>query len=184
VPIHNLVCRSEAKNSHSCPTLRTNSKTTWSKRGRRLKKRNLCCVLLAFFLVFPAVLPKKAAGCATAAGREPSGQSHGAGGRVYQRGAVPLPRTGAFLGLGCLQDRLTDNSLQALSAWQAKEDRWAAELSGIDSPPYGESRVGDLRLLARDGRVLTGRRGSPVRALAVNQIMNGNRGYVNGLKAP
>jgi uncharacterized protein (DUF885 family) len=44
------------------------------------------------------------------------------------------PEQAAFLGLAdAPQDRLTDNSLEALRAWQDKEDRWSAELSAIDS---------------------------------------------------
>ena len=45
-----------------------------------------------------------------------------------------FPEQAAFLGLAdAPQDRLTDNSLDALRAWQEKEDRWAAELSGVDA---------------------------------------------------
>jgi len=45
-----------------------------------------------------------------------------------------FPEQAAFLGLaGAPQDRLTDNSLVALRAWQEKEDRWAAELSRIEA---------------------------------------------------
>ena len=44
-----------------------------------------------------------------------------------------FPELAAFLGWAdAPQDRLTDNSLEALRAWQEKEDRWAAELSRID----------------------------------------------------
>jgi uncharacterized protein (DUF885 family) len=44
------------------------------------------------------------------------------------------PEQAAFLGLAdAPQDRLTDNSLTALRAWEEKEDRWAAELVRIDS---------------------------------------------------
>jgi uncharacterized protein (DUF885 family) len=44
------------------------------------------------------------------------------------------PEWGEFLGLaGAPHDRLTDNSLEALQAWQEKEDRWAAELARMDA---------------------------------------------------
>jgi uncharacterized protein (DUF885 family) len=45
-----------------------------------------------------------------------------------------FPELAAFLGLAdAPQDRLTDNSLEALRAWEEKEDRWSAELSLIDA---------------------------------------------------
>jgi uncharacterized protein (DUF885 family) len=44
------------------------------------------------------------------------------------------PEQAEFLGLPeAVHDRLTDNSLEALQAWQEKEDRWSAELSRIDA---------------------------------------------------
>ena len=45
-----------------------------------------------------------------------------------------FPERAAFMGLAdAPQDRLTDNSLEALRAWQEIEDRWAAELSKINA---------------------------------------------------
>jgi len=41
---------------------------------------------------------------------------------------------------GARHDRLTDNSLQALDAWQAREDAWFAELNAIDRPVDAGSR--------------------------------------------
>src|SRR6185295_8475526 len=35
---------------------------------------------------------------------------------------------------GAHHDQLSDNSLDALKAWQAKEDGWLAEVNGIDPP--------------------------------------------------
>jgi len=44
-----------------------------------------------------------------------------------------FPEQAAFLGVpDAANDRLTDNSLAGLRAWQAKEDAWAAELAKID----------------------------------------------------
>lgn len=44
------------------------------------------------------------------------------------------PETASLYGVpGRHHDRLTDNSLAALSAWQAKEDGWLAELKQIDA---------------------------------------------------
>ena len=41
---------------------------------------------------------------------------------------------------GARHDRLFDNSLAALSAWQAREDAWLAELDGLGEPTDVGSR--------------------------------------------
>jgi len=47
---------------------------------------------------------------------------------------IRFPEQAEFLGLAdASHDRLTDNSLVALRAWQEIEDRWAAGLSQMDS---------------------------------------------------
>ena len=51
------------------------------------------------------------------------------------------PETGTYLSLpGARHDRLTDNSLQALAAWQAREDAWLAELNALGTPTEVGSR--------------------------------------------
>jgi len=90
---------------------------------------------LAFFLVFPAASCRKKQPAAQQPPAENLAAKVTALADEYIKEALfRYPEQAAFLGLAdASQDRLTDNSLQALSAWQAKEDRWAAELSGIDS---------------------------------------------------
>jgi uncharacterized protein (DUF885 family) len=41
--------------------------------------------------------------------------------------------------VGRPQDRLTDNSLAALTKWQAQEDRWLADVRGIDAATIQEA---------------------------------------------
>jgi uncharacterized protein (DUF885 family) len=51
------------------------------------------------------------------------------------------PETGTYLSLpGARHDRLTDNSLRALAAWQAREDAWLAELDALGAPAEVGSR--------------------------------------------
>ena len=51
------------------------------------------------------------------------------------------PETGTYLSLpGARHDRLTDNSLQALAAWQAREDTWLTELDALGAPAEVGSR--------------------------------------------
>jgi uncharacterized protein (DUF885 family) len=99
-------------------------------------KRRLClCIPLAFFLVVPFSACRKE----QPAPQEPSIEALAA--RVtamadeYIKEALSrYPEQAAFLGLAdAPQDRLTDNSLAALRAWEEKEDRWAAGLVRIDS---------------------------------------------------
>jgi len=90
---------------------------------------------LAFFLVFPA------ASCRKKQPATPPPSADALAARVtaladeyIKEALLRYPEQAAFLGLAdAPQDRLTDNSLQALSVWQAKEDRWADDLSAIDS---------------------------------------------------
>jgi uncharacterized protein (DUF885 family) len=50
-----------------------------------------------------------------------------------------FPETGTFFGIaGARHDGLTDNSLEALLAWQARQDAWLVELNAISEPgPIG-----------------------------------------------
>jgi uncharacterized protein (DUF885 family) len=51
------------------------------------------------------------------------------------------PGTGTYFSIpGARHDRLTDNSLQALAAWQAREDTWLAELEALGVPAEIGSR--------------------------------------------
>jgi uncharacterized protein (DUF885 family) len=51
------------------------------------------------------------------------------------------PETGTYLSLpGARHDRLTDNSLQALAAWRAREDTWLAELDALGASDEVGSR--------------------------------------------
>jgi uncharacterized protein (DUF885 family) len=51
------------------------------------------------------------------------------------------PEMGTHYGIpGARHDRLTDNSLEALTAWQQREDRWLAELDRIGAPAAIGSR--------------------------------------------
>ncbi|HEY5658055.1 MAG TPA: DUF885 domain-containing protein [Myxococcota bacterium] len=51
------------------------------------------------------------------------------------------PEIGTALSLpGARHDRLTDNSLEALAAWQAREDAWLAELDALGAPEEIGSR--------------------------------------------
>jgi uncharacterized protein (DUF885 family) len=100
-----------------------------------LKKRDLYCILLASFLVFSASACRKK----QPAPQQPPTENLAAkvtalADEYIKEALFRYPEQAAFLGfVEAPQDRLTDNSLDALRAWQAKEDRWAAELSGIDS---------------------------------------------------
>lgn len=49
------------------------------------------------------------------------------------------PETGTYYSLpGARHDRLIDNSLESLEAWQAREDAWLAELTALEAPlPIG-----------------------------------------------
>jgi len=100
-----------------------------------MKKRKASCSLLALFLVvsFSSCRKEKPSS------EQPSVNAMAA--RVtaladeYLKEALSrYPEWAEFLGLaGAPHDRLTDNSLEALQAWQEKEDRWSAELSRIDA---------------------------------------------------
>jgi uncharacterized protein (DUF885 family) len=48
------------------------------------------------------------------------------------------PETITYYGLPGRHDRLTDNSLAALAAWQAREDEFRARLLALSPPPPGE----------------------------------------------
>ncbi len=51
------------------------------------------------------------------------------------------PEVGTYLSLpGARHDRLMDNSLRALAAWQAREDAWLAELDALATPAEVGSR--------------------------------------------
>jgi uncharacterized protein (DUF885 family) len=51
------------------------------------------------------------------------------------------PEMGTYYSLpNARHDRLTDNSLGAQAAWQAKEDAWLAELSAVGVPAQVGSR--------------------------------------------
>jgi uncharacterized protein (DUF885 family) len=52
-----------------------------------------------------------------------------------------FPETGTYYSLpGARHDRLTDNTLPALAAWQAREDAWLAELEAMEAPAEIGSR--------------------------------------------
>ncbi len=52
-----------------------------------------------------------------------------------------FPEMGTYYSIeGARHDRLTDNSLDALQEWQAREDDWLARLSAIDAPTQVGSR--------------------------------------------
>ena len=54
---------------------------------------------------------------------------------------VRFPETGTYYSLpGARHDRLTDNTLAALAAWQAREDAWLAELDAVGTPAEIGSR--------------------------------------------
>ncbi len=58
---------------------------------------------------------------------------------------------------GSRHDRLPDNSLAGLAAWQQKEDAWLSRLEGIPAPSRDrQPRLGDLWALKRTARELSG----------------------------
>ena len=101
-----------------------------------MKARQLFCCILGFLLVASLL------GCRKEQAKEGLPSTEAATARVntladeYIKEALArFPEQAAGLGLpDTAPDRLTDNSLEALHAWQQIEDRWAAELSLIDAP--------------------------------------------------
>jgi uncharacterized protein (DUF885 family) len=68
-----------------------------------------------------------------------------------------FPLGAAFNGVpGAANDRLGDNSLEAMARWQQREDRWLAELRAIDPTPLrhtpDEATYGTLRELLEASR--------------------------------
>jgi len=61
------------------------------------------------------------------------------------------PEMGTYYGIpGVRHDRFTDNSLEALAAWQRREDAWLAELDRIDEPAAVGSRDWVTRGILRE----------------------------------
>ncbi len=61
------------------------------------------------------------------------------------------PEMGTYYGIaGARHDRLTDNSLEALAAWQRREDAWLAELEGLHAPAAIGSRDWVTRGILRE----------------------------------
>jgi len=100
-----------------------------------MKKRKAFCSLVAFFLVVSFSSCRKE----QSSSQQPSVEALAdrvtmLADEYVKEAPFRFPELAAFLGWAdAPQDRLTDNSLEALHAWQEKEDRWAAELSRIDA---------------------------------------------------
>jgi uncharacterized protein (DUF885 family) len=61
------------------------------------------------------------------------------------------PDQGTYYGVpGRHHDRLPDNSLSALSAWQAKEDAWLAEARGVDPALIGSASLRATYAIVRE----------------------------------
>jgi len=100
-----------------------------------MKRKTAIYCLIAFFLIVSLAACRNKQSSAQRPGAEDAAARVTALADEYIKEALSrYPEQAAFLGLAeAPQDRLTDNSLEALRVWQATEDRWAAEISQIDA---------------------------------------------------
>jgi uncharacterized protein (DUF885 family) len=100
-----------------------------------MKRRRLLSILMAIFLVvFLSACRKKDASAEQPSADELAARVTALADEYIKEALSRYPEWAEFLGLaGAPHDRLTDNSLEALHAWQEKEDRWAAELARMDA---------------------------------------------------